>query len=161
MKIRPFIKNDAQNVSHCIEETTLSSNQPYPPCKFYSQETLNIHLQNYSPEKILAKSLSAKIFIAEIDGNIVGTVFILPRDKIIRGLFVLPEFQKKNVGRSLMNYAENWCIKHNISKVTIPASLNAASFYPPLGYINPQEKTVIANGTKIREIQMEKNLNKK
>jgi len=160
MKIHLFRKSDAKQISNCITETTLSLNQLHPPLKFYSKKILDVHLQNYSPEKILEKSKNSKIFVAEIDGNIVGTVFILPEEKIIRGLFVLPEFQRKKVGRSLMTYAENWCEKHKIEKVFIPTSLNASTFYPPLGYINPQEKTVLANGTKIREIWMEKNLNK-
>ncbi len=77
-------------------------------------------------------------WIAEIKGKPVGFSIANLTEKTILGIFVLPEFQNKGVGRVLMEITEDWFKKQGIQEIWLltgnDPTLRAYGFYLHLGW---------------------------
>ena len=80
-----------------------------------------------------------KVYVALDDKEVVGTAGIdkswYSNDEYwILTVFVKPENQGQNIGRSLINKIEEYAKQLQIKKLVIPASITAHQFYYKLGY---------------------------
>ncbi len=86
-------------------------------------------------------------WVATINDNVIGFSMILPDDGCLFAAFVLPEYEGRGIGRSLVQLAENELFKrHEIAWLETDKNSRAAQFYMQLGWGN---KTNI-NDTDIR-----------
>ncbi|MGD1857701.1 MAG: GNAT family N-acetyltransferase [Leptolyngbyaceae cyanobacterium] len=78
-------------------------------------------------------------WVAELDHQTVGFSIANATEKAIFGIFVLPAFERRGVGRALMQAAESWLWSKDIEEIWLVTgndpSLRAYGFYQYLGWI--------------------------
>ncbi|NEP11568.1 MAG: GNAT family N-acetyltransferase [Symploca sp. SIO2C1] len=78
-------------------------------------------------------------WIAEIDTQPVGFAIANATEKTIFGIFILPSFENRGVGRILMQAAEEWFWSKEIEEIWLVTgnnpNLRAYGFYLHLGWI--------------------------
>jgi len=78
-------------------------------------------------------------WIAELDGQAIGFSIANRTEKTIFGIFVLPLFEGRGVGRRLIEAAENWLRSHQVEEIWLVTgndpNLRAYGFYLHLGWI--------------------------
>lgn len=92
----------------------------------------------------LLASKKDKIFVAEVDGIIVGYVhandyelLYAPPMKNIMGIAVLTEYRRKGIGKALLEKVERWAKETGAAGVRLVSGgsrIDAHSFYNSLGY---------------------------
>lgn len=148
LKIRGFDAADAEAVSSVIRETMKISNS-----HDYSSEILEPLIEYFSPEKILQLNRERLCFVAEFDGQIVGTAAIENAELLT--FFVHPDFQRKGIGTKLLKAIEGAAQIQGINCIKVGSSLTGVSFYEKLGY----RKTGLEKETTAgRQISLKKDL---
>ncbi|MEJ4043735.1 GNAT family N-acetyltransferase [Erwinia sp. SLM-02] len=86
-------------------------------------------------------------WVATLNDKVIGFSMILPDEGCLFAAFVLPEYEGRGVGRSLVELAEHELFKHH-EKIWLETDKNsrAAQFYMQLGW----GKTKNLNGSDIR-----------
>lgn len=94
--------------------------------------------------KKINKSKSDKIFVAEIDGNVIGYVYASNYQciyskpmKNILGIAVSKKYQKIGIGRDLMEAVEKWARDEKVSYIRLASGEereDAHKFYRKCGY---------------------------
>ena len=78
-------------------------------------------------------------WIAEIEQQPLGFSIANRTEKTILGLFVLPEFENRGIGRALMEKTENWLKNKGAKEIWLltgnDPKLRAYGFYRHLGWI--------------------------
>lgn len=70
-----------------------------------------------------------------VDGDkVLGSAAIDLHSGRIDGIFVLPDFMDKGIGRQLLLYLEDIAIAAGLDQVVLDSTLNAAPFYRKCGY---------------------------
>ncbi|MGI8467613.1 MAG: GNAT family N-acetyltransferase [Pyrinomonadaceae bacterium] len=148
IKIRNFEPPDAEMVSAIIRETMKVSNS-----RDYSLEILQPLIEYFSPEKVLQLNQERLCFVAEFEGQIVGTAAI--EDSELLTFFVCPDFQNRGIGARLLKAIEEAAQSQAISRIKVESILTGVSFYEKSGY----RKTGLEKETTVgRQIYMEKDL---
>ena len=87
-----------------------------------------------------------KLYVAELNGSIVGTFAMLIMDNlahrgapsgVIEDVGVLPEYQGRGIGKRMMKYAYELCAKAGCYKVSLSSNLRRTAthaFYESLGF---------------------------
>lgn len=127
IEIRRFGLEDAGKVSCLIRKTLSEVNS-----RDYPQDVIQFMCENYSPERILGKSLNRLMYVAVEDDRILGTVSL--KDNTILALFVDPGFHGKGIGTELMRFIEGVARERGYESVSLPSSITAYGFYKKLGY---------------------------
>ena len=127
LTIRKFTPNDAKPVSNLTRKTLNEVNS-----KDYPQEVIQFLCENYSPQKIVEKSQTRLLYIAEDNDRIVGTVSL--KDNIILAMFVDPMFHHQGIGTQLMQRVETVAREKGYCVVNVPSSVTAYEFYKRRGY---------------------------
>jgi len=149
--IRPFIDNDANDISEIIIECLKNlSNQ------FYDDEAINTLCSLYTPKHILYYSKLDNIFTALSNSMIVGTISLY--GDMIRNLFVKRDFQKKGIGKLLMDFIDTLAKEKNISTLYVNSNLSAYNFYQSLGFSFKKVKIEKIGNSFIKTVFMEKKL---
>ncbi len=120
---------------------------------FYTKKQIDAWLADKKPEKYLDGIKKGTIFVAEIDGQVVG--FVQINQGVPIRLFVDPSAQGKHIGHSLLEYA----IKKSKTRkkiIKVEATLNARGFYKKNGFIEKGESCERINNQKIPFITMER-----
>ena len=104
--------------------------------------------------KVLDPNLkSSSLFVAEVDGRIVGSVNYQIRDSkgetFISGLYVHPDFRRNGIGSRLLFVVEKESELRGMKKVGLVAIGDAPSFYENLGFIGT---LVYGKGGMVRDI---------
>lgn len=150
MNIRQAIKIDLDTIKNITYETIQTI---YP--HYYPKGTVDFFIQHHNHENIATDIDSGKVFIMEIDKIAVGTVTI--SDIEICRLFVLPQYQRKGYGRTLLEFSEIHISKKS-KKIRLAASLPAKKIYLTRGYIEIESHSIAAlNGDYLCYDVMEKN----
>lgn len=78
-------------------------------------------------------------WVAVDDGKVIGFSMILPDEGCLFAVFVLPEYEGRGVGRSLVDLAEQELFKHH-KAVWLETDKNsrAAKFYMRLGWVKKE-----------------------
>jgi N-acetylglutamate synthase-like GNAT family acetyltransferase len=146
--VRRFEPKDAEAVSEVIRVTMRKSNR-----SDYSMEILQPLIDYFSPEKVLQLCRERDCLVAESDNQIVGTAALDKNE--LAAFFVLPDFQNKGIGSSLLKQIEQIARQKQISTIIVESSITGEPFYEKMGYCRNGS---IKEGTAGKQIGMEKRL---
>ena len=146
--IRKFKNTDSSKVCEIIKKNLIEVNS-----KDYPEEIINYMCNLYIPEYIIEKSKNRHIYVAELNGEIVGTASF--EDNVIYTVFVNTNYHKRGIGSKLISFIEEAAKKDSINLIQIPSSLTSLNFYYSLGYKYVKEVDVPNLG---RSIIVEKQL---
>lgn len=134
MYIRRFIKEDAKEVSDLIIKTLRQVS-----IKDYSSDYIENLVQSQSPDDILNFAEKNHLYVMT-DGKIIvacgaiGMYLDKKDEACLYKIFVDPAYQKKGLGRKVMEALEKDDYYKNAKRIEVPASLTAVDFYLKLGY---------------------------
>ncbi len=134
MEIRRFKDEDAQAVSEVIRTTIRISNT-----KDYPAELMDELIASETPEAVLGRASWTNFYVALDEGKIIGCGAIGPYwgkedESSLFTIFVLPEYQGKGVGRSIIDTLEKDEYFIRAKRIEIPASITGVPFYLKMGY---------------------------
>lgn len=96
------------------------------------------------PEAVEAptQALSAgAVIVAEVEGRAVGYVAVISEDQgeaEVDGLFVDARFQRRGVGRRLLQAAADLSRQRGASRLQVVSAPDAVAFYEAFGFGNPE-----------------------
>ncbi|QPF82994.1 GNAT family N-acetyltransferase [Bradyrhizobium genosp. L] len=125
--IRPALDDDADAISAVILRALRETN-----AQDYTAEIIERVERSFSPSAVRELIGRRTVFIAEIDGRVVGTASL--DGDVVRSVFVAPDVQARGVGKLLMDKVESTARERNISKLAVPSSVTAEAFYARLGF---------------------------
>lgn len=127
MEIREFTESDAERLSEMIS-TTLKEVTSRDTPQFAVDQLLEV----YTPQGLVSLPKTRKLFVAEAEGLVIGSVGI--EENNITTLFVDHRFIGNGVGTELLEFAENKISLNNYSHVKLTSSLGAIGFFEKKGY---------------------------
>lgn len=131
--------DDSKQVAGIVRKTIQSI---YP--KYYPTGAVQFFLNLHCEEHIKKAMIEEQVYVAILKGMVIGTGSIR-KNEIFR-LFILPQYQKKGYGSSLMDCLEEIIFK-NYKTIHIDASFPAEQLYLKRGYkIISYEKIETENG---------------
>ena len=150
MEIRKAIKQDLPRILEIQKRAFLSEAERY--------NDFNIPPLHQTIEELEQEFTEKQIWVATIENEIVGSFRIYSKNQIgyIGKLIVLPEFQNKGIGRTLMTKAEN--LFTDILKIEIytgEKSVKNIHLYQSLGY---QIVGIIPETANVNLVLMEKQI---
>lgn len=156
IKIRLITPDDINDVVELIHKTIRISNS-----KDYPEDMVEAMVVAHSPEFILRRSGWTHFYVALDGEKIIGCGAIGPywnseTESSLFTIFVLPEYQKKSVGRSIVEKLEQDEYFLRAERIEIPASITGVPFYQRMGYgfkngvSEPDEEHVIRMEKKIK-----------
>lgn len=115
--------------------------------QLYSELT-TLSLPSVSPERIAAVAATehTHLLVCDDDGDVIATALVcLCQDvmfqhqpfAVIENLVVSAEYQREGIGKSLMDYIEDFCLQQGCSKIMLQTNSenrNARDFYTAMGY---------------------------
>lgn len=125
--IRLFRKTDEDFLRRMICDTINASYAGvYPP------RAVEFFKDYHSTAKIAERSTAGEVLVLERDGSILATGSLV--DSEIIGVFVRPDCQRQNLGKTMMVELERRAKANGLSEVTLSVSLPSRKFYEYLGY---------------------------
>jgi ribosomal protein S18 acetylase RimI-like enzyme len=137
---------DAAAISQLIRQTLQETN-----ARDYAPVIVARVVANFMPNRIAALIASREAFVATRRQQIVATASL--DGATIRSVFVLPEFQMRGVGRTLMEHVESVARAGGLVRLAVPSSIGAEGFYRRLGYASirdvyyEDERTILMEKT--------------
>ena len=133
-KIRSFQTEDAEEVSALIAKTLRTVN-----IKDYSAGYIEDNVSSHSADVLIERAEHGYMYVVCDDSRIIGCGAIAgywgsTTESILLTIFVLPEYQGKGIGRSIIQTLEQDEFFLRAKRVEIPASITAAEFYKKMGY---------------------------
>ena len=134
MRVRRFEKTDAEEVSALIVTTLRTTN-----IKDYSAEYIENDVNALQPNNILERASWMHFYVVCDDEKFVGCGVIGPywgkeNESSLFNIFVLPEYQGKGIGRTIIETLEQDEYFLRAKRVEIPASITGTPFYRKMGY---------------------------
>ena len=134
MLIRKFENTDAAEVSALIRTTLRISNS-----KDYSAEYIERDVQLFTPEYVIKRAGWTHFYVVCKDEKIIGCGAIgsywgKTDESSLFTIFVLPEYQGKGIGRSIIETLEQDEYFLRAKRIEIPASITGCAFYRKMGY---------------------------
>lgn len=126
MEIVTAKKEDLEIVRK-ITRSTIKSIYP----RYYPEGAVEFFLMHHSDEHIMADISDGRVFLLFENGVPVATVTVSANN--INRLFVLPEFQHRGYGKTLLDFAEKKILQ-SYECVQIDASFPAKQIYLKRGY---------------------------
>lgn len=129
INIEPYISGDEERLSMIILRCLKEIN---------SKDLTAIELQNlvelYSSDNIkeYSEDINSPIFIAKLDGNIVGTITIT--ENRVRSFFVDPDMHGNWIGKLLISHGEDIIKKNGFTFSYLWSSIYAIPFYQKQWY---------------------------
>ena len=132
--VRRFRDSDAEAVSALIIKTLRTTN-----AKDYSPEHIEHTAREFTPDGVIARAQWTHFYVVCHDARIVGCGAIGPYwdkedESSLFTLFVLPEYQRKGIGRTIMEALEQDEYFLRARRIEVPASITACGFYQKMGY---------------------------
>lgn len=134
MIIRLFKREDAKELSNLVSKTMMTSN-----VKDYHIDYIRKDINERNPQFFIDRSKYLHCYVFLINNKIIGTGSIGPywgkRDESsLFNIFVDPDFQRKGIGRNIINTLENDIYFTRAKRIEIPSSITALKFYKKMGY---------------------------
>lgn len=134
MDIRKFRTEDAAAVSALIAKTLRTTNR-----KDYTAEFIENEVTFFSPEKVSERAGWTHFYVVCDGAKILGCGAIGPYwgkedESSLFSIFVLPEYQGRGIGRSIIETLEADEYFLRAKRIEIPASVTATPFYIKMGY---------------------------
>lgn len=115
-------------------------------------EVIEAVAASFSPEEVRSRFASRAVFVATLDGRVVGTASL--DGETLRTVFVDPERQAQGMGRALVRAVGDLARARGIATLAVPSSITAEGFYRKLGFAPVRDEF---HGSE-RTIVMEKRL---
>ena len=119
---------DAAAISHLIRRTLQETN-----ARDYAPAIVSRVVANFMPNRMAALIATREVFVATHQEQIVATASL--DGATIRSVFVLPEFQRRGLGRALVEHVEAVARAARLARLAVPSSIGAEGFYHRLGYV--------------------------
>lgn len=126
--IRLFDERDAEAVSRLIRDNLLHVNS-----RDYDASVIDYMCRMFTPSYLREITATRTMFVAEINGQVVGTVG-LEGDEVC-ALYVSPGEHGQRIGERLLRHVEDVALERNIHWLQLSASLTAVRFYEKIGYV--------------------------
>ena len=138
MEIRRFQDTDAVPLAEMIAETLRTTN-----IHDYTPEQMEEVIRTLSPEVLKERAAGGHSYVVTDGEMSIGCGTIAPywgslTESIFLTIFVKPAYQKKGIGRKIIETLEQDEYFLRAVRVEIPASKTAADFYRKFGYANKQ-----------------------
>ena len=132
--IRKFHEGEEAVVSEVIRTTLAISNR-----RDYSPEFIEENIKSHSPKVIRARARDSHFYVAVYDNKIIGCGGITGywgsvEESYLLSVFILPEYQGKGVGRSIIEKLESDEYFRRAWRTEVGSSLTAVQFYRKMGY---------------------------
>ena len=120
------IKNISTKETFLVRQPVLRSGKPIESWQFEGDNLkTTLHFGLFIDEKLIG--------IVSVYSN-KNTTFISPNQFQIRGMAILPKFQKRGFGKKLVNHCEEFIQNQKGTLIWLNARENAVSFYEKLHY---------------------------
>lgn len=134
MEIRRFQLKDATETAGVIAKTLKISNS-----KDYPKEYIEANIVSHSAEILIERAKEGHMYIVCDDSQIIGCGAIAgywgsTNESILLTIFVLPEYQGKGIGTTIIETLEQDEYFLRAKRIEIPASITAVEFYRKMGY---------------------------
>lgn len=101
----------------------------------YAPESIAAWSGRTTPASYLVPIATQVVLVACNDtGRIAGFAELDPAEGLVKACYVDPDFDRRGVGRALMQAVERAAREHGRSALTLDASINALPFYRALGW---------------------------
>jgi len=132
--VRRFRDSDAAAVSALIIETLKTTN-----ATDYSPEYIESTAKAFTPDGVISRAQWTHFYVVCHDARIVGCGAIGPYwdkedESCLFTVFVLPEYQGKGIGRTIIEALEQDEYFLRARRIEVPASITACGFYQKMGY---------------------------
>ncbi|GIE34876.1 GNAT family acetyltransferase [Actinoplanes italicus] len=128
-RIRAFAGSDAEGVAELVAVCLRTVNS-----RDYPTETIERMCAYFVPDRFLRLAAQRQIFVAESDGEVIGTVS-REGNKVFT-MFVHPGHHGQGIGRRLMRHIEALAASDGFDHMETGASITAHDFYHRLGYVD-------------------------
>ena len=150
MEIRRFKNDDAMELAEVIAETLRVSNS-----KDYPDSFIEYNIVSHSAEALIERASSSHMYVACDGAQIIGCGAIAgywgsTTESILLTIFVLPSYQGKGVGRSIIDTLERDEYFLRANRIEIPASITALGFYKKMGYDHKNGVAELEDGVMYR-----------
>lgn len=109
-----------------VRHIVLRAGKPIESCQFDGDELVSTHHFGY----YLNNQIIGVISLFEIKNE----QFVAQKPFQIRGMAVLPSFQKQGIGEALVSEAEKFCTTQKVDLIWFNARTSAVGFYKKMGY---------------------------
>lgn len=116
--IRKFKSMDSSKLCEIIKRNLIEINS-----KDYPKEIIYNMCTRFKPEGMIAKSKKRDIYVAELNGKLIGTASL--EDNVIYGVFVDVNYHGFGVGRKLISFIESKAKENSINLIQIPSSITS------------------------------------
>jgi len=89
--------------------------------------------ENFTPKHVLAHLANRQVFVAVVDGNVVGTASL--HGRVVRSVYVDPDHQGTGIGGKLMDAVEELAKSQSTDWLSVPSSITAQEFYRRRGFV--------------------------
>jgi GNAT superfamily N-acetyltransferase len=145
INIRAYGEADAESVGRLIADTygefNLDFALPEEKQKLLGPFQFARSTEEAQRAAIAQAIRASMVFVAEHDGEVVGV--LRGRTERIQSLFVCGAYQRRGIGRQLMERCEQECIRQGAKTIKVASTLLAVPFYLALGY---KRTTGVRNG---------------
>lgn len=151
--IRPFRPDDAPALLELFRETVRRVN-----VRDYTPE----QVRAWAPDEIDGDAWAARfegryVAVVELDGRIAGFADLEPDGHLDR-LFVSADFQRRSVGRTLLEAVQAEARRLGLERVFAEVSITARPLFESQGFVVLEPQTVVARGVEFRNYRMERRL---
>lgn len=146
--IRKFKSIDSIKLCEIIKRNLIEINS-----KDYPKEVINYMCNLYIPEYMIEKVKKRDIYVAELNGKLIGTASL--ENNIIYGVFVDVDYHRRGVGKKLISIIEDKAKANSVNLIQVPSSITSQNFYYAFGYKYVKEVEISNLG---RSILVEKQL---
>ena len=134
MIIRSFKEEDSVELAEVIAKTLRITNS-----KDYTSEYIENDISYLTAEKLIERSTWTNIYVVCEDEMIIGCGAIgaywgKEDESSLYTIFVLPEYQKKGIGRKIIETLEQDEYFLRAKRIEVPSSVTAVEFYKKMGY---------------------------
>jgi len=130
--IRRFEEKDLDDV----HETIAQALETAAISKVYEPEKLEIWHESYSKKCILGLSKLRHLYVADLDGKVVGCAAVSYDESkaFVSCVYINNNYQGMGIGRKLITALENDEISQKTKKMFLHAVLTAKKFYEKMGF---------------------------
>lgn len=133
-KIRRFQAGDAEETAALIAKTLRTVN-----IKDYSEEYIEANVSSHSADILIERAKQGHMYVVCDGARIIGCGAIAGywgsmTESILLTIFVLPEYQGRGIGSSIIQTLEQDEYFTRARRIEIPASITAVDFYRKMGY---------------------------
>ena len=133
-QIRRFKESDAKEVVNVIKRASLEVN-----IKDYTKEAMDKLVKKITEEFVIKRAAQFHMYVVTEEEQVIGVGAVGPywdslTESSLFNVFILPEHQKKGLGKKLVKELESDEYYKRADRIEIASSITALEFYRHLGY---------------------------